>query len=163
MIYGNIIGGTGIDQIFIIEDDAGNEFPAVFVNDGVALTATANDIRKGSIAVTEAGVIEGTKEIPPYYTIEGRRAVTNGSKFILPVKYYEYTRLQAIICPFNTNMDDSVAAEKVVISDRVYSVQSTESEYDVVKDTDNARVDFGYTNESGRTYLIRYFLYKEIY
>ena len=163
MIYGNAVGGSGLERAFILVDDEGKEFPAVFVENEVVFTATANDIRLGKVAASESGVVEGTKEIPPYYTVEGYRAVANGTRFILPSVYYDYTKLLAIICPFNTSMANSVSAEKVSIGDRVYPVLSTEPETEVVKDTNNSRIDFGFTNTSGKNYLIRFMLYKEIY
>lgn len=163
MIYGNSVGGIGLERTYILVDDDGNEYAATLVDTETVFDATENDIRLGKVAATQAGVTEGTKEIPPYYTVEGYRVVTNGAHFVLPVKYYEYTKLQAIFCPFNTTMVDSVAAEKVALYDRVYPVRSTEAESDVSIDTENAWIDFGFSNDSGGIYLIRYILYKEIY
>ena len=150
-------------KTYILVDEDGNEIPAVLVDEPVEITATANDIRLGTTAVTNDGVTVGTKEIPSYHTTFGSKIIPNGSKFALNMKYYEYTKLQVIFCVFNTNMVDSVAAEKVVIDDKVYSVRSTEIESDVVIDTENVYIDFGITNDSGKPYILRYFSYKEIY
>lgn len=170
MIYGNAIGGSGggsggssIDSTFIIEDADGNELVGIVVDEEVIFTATENDIRKGTVAATQIGVTEGTKEIPGYHTSEGYKVVTNGSKFVLSIPDYNYTKLQAIFCKFNTTMNDSMAADRVVINDNVYPVQSTEFESKVVIDTVNTRIDFGVTNNSGKPYILRYFSYKEIY
>lgn len=151
-------------EAYILVDENGNEIPAVLTEEEVDLTATANDIREGVIAVTDDGVIEGTKEIPSYHTREGYKVVTNGSSFILtiPDGGHAYTKLQAIFCPFNTSLTNSVAAEKVAIENNVYSVNSVESEAQVKFD-DTDTIYFGITNTSGRSYLIRYFTYKEIY
>ena len=151
--------------LYLLVDEAGNEFPATFVEEEVVLTATENDIRLGTTAVTEEGVIEGSKEIPSYHTREGYKLVTDGSKFVLtiPAGGHDYTKLQAIFCPFDTSIDGSVAAERVAIEDHVYPVQSTVSESDVSIVSDPDGIDFGITNTSGKTYLIRYFTYKEIY
>lgn len=150
-------------KTYILVDEDGNEIPAVLVDEPVEITATANDIRLGTIAITGDGVTEGTKEIPSYHTSFGTKLITNGSKFVLYMKNYEYTKLQAIFCPFNSSMTKSVAAEKVVIDDDVYPVQSTEIESSVTIDTVNACVDFGITNNSGKPYVLRYSSYKEIY
>ncbi len=163
MIYGISVGGSGLERTFILQDENGNEYPAVFVENEVVFTATANDIRAGKIAANETGIVEGTKEIPAYYAVEGYRIIPDGARFVLPIEYYDYTKLQAVFCVFNTNVTDSVAVEKVAILDHVYSVQSTESECDVSKDHENHGIDFGFTNDSGKSYLIRYFLYKETY
>lgn len=151
------------DGLYILVDENGNELPATFVEEEVVLTATENDIRLGTTAVTEDGIIEGTKDIPTYYVSEGYKVITNKSKFVLPMNNYDYTKLQAIFCPYNENMASSVAAEKVAIENNVYLVNSTTVENPIIKDHDNRRVDFGFTNESGSNYLIRYFSYKEIY
>lgn len=150
---------------YILVDENGNEVPAVFVDNEPVFTATANDIRIGTVAVTDEGIIEGTKEIPAYHTSEGYRFVTNGSKFALPMvkDLHEYTKLQAIICPFDKSLNNSVAAEKVAIEDNVYSVQSTVSEAEITVSNEPDIIDFGMTNTSGKPYIIRYFTYKEIY
>lgn len=161
-------GGGGIieiapDTIFLV-DESGNECAAVLTDKEVDLTATPNDIREGCTAVTENGFEIGEKEIPSYNTREGTRLIIDGSDFILPTTtHYDYTKLQAIICPFNTSSIDSVSAEKVVIGDNVYNVLTADSISQVNKDSTNLRIDLGITNDSGKDYLLRYFMYKEIY
>ena len=169
MIYGNAIGGSGggsgssIDSTFIIEDSEGNELVGIVVNEEVIFTAGPNDIRKGTVAATQNGVTEGTKEIPAYHTTFGYKSVPNGSKVVLYFPDYEYTKIQLIICPYNTSLSDSVAATKVVIDDKVYPVNSSIADSDVVIDSDNNQIDFGITNNSGKPYILRYSSYKEIY
>lgn len=153
------VGDDG--ETYILIDEHGNEVPAVLTDEEVDLTATANDIREGVIAVTDDGVIEGTKEIPSYISREGARAVPNNSKFILPIDGYDYTKFQAIVCLFNTTLANSVAAKKVAINDSVYPVDSTEVESTIVKDLVNKRIDLGITNTYGKPCLIRYFTLKE--
>lgn len=149
---------------YILVDENGYEVPAVLVDEPVMLTANATtDIRKGMTAVTDEGVVTGEKEIPSYNTSEGFKGIPNGSKFILPLPNYEYTKLQAIICPFNTSMSNSVSAERVALNDSVYPVLSTIADSKIIVDGENKRIDFGLTNTSGEMYLIRYFTYKEIY
>lgn len=155
----NILDAT----TFILVDQDGNEYPAVYVDSDTVCTATANDIRKGSVAITPDGVIEGTKEIPVYHTTEGFKAITNGSKFTLTVKNYDYTKFQAIICLFNKTLSNSVAADKVVINGSVYPVQSTSPIATVSKNTETTQIDLGITNDSGAPCVVRYFMYKEIY
>lgn len=151
------------DNTFILVDENGNEIPAVLTKNEVDLTATTNDIREGVVAVTDDGVVTGEKEIPSYHTDEGYRIIRNGSPFILPHEYCDYTKLQIIICAYNTTLTNSVAASKVVIYDGVYNVGSTELVATVVKDIENGKIDLGITNKSGGTCILRYFMYKEIY
>lgn len=150
-------------ETYILVDEFGNEIPAVLTDEEVDLTATANDIRLGLVAVTDDGVITGEKEIPSYYVSEGYRITPNGSAFVLPMNNYDYTKLQAIFCPFNKSLAASVSAEKVAINDYVYPVQSTEAAAHITINDDIRRVEFGIVNDSGAPCLIRYFSYKEIY
>lgn len=157
-------GGSGSDdKMFILLDEDGTEYPAVVVSEETVFDATANDIREGKIAATEDGVTVGTKDIPAYHTREGYRIITNGSNFILSVPEYEYTKLQAVFCPFSKSLASSVAAEKVAIENCVYPVQSTVAESSITVNTDKGGIEFNITNNSGSMYLIRYILYKEIY
>lgn len=166
-ITGRISVGTIIDdktQTYILIDEDGNEIPAVLVDEEVALTATANDIRQGTTAITDDGVITGEKEIPSYNTREGARLIPQGSKLIIPTAtHYDYTKLQAIVCLYNTNMSNSVSAHQVVINDCVYFVGSIDNLSTVLKDGDNFRIDLGLTNSTGQPNIIRFFMYKEIY
>ena len=165
MINGNAVGGiTGYGKTFILEDENGNELMGVVVGEEVVFTADPlTDIRDGKVAATDVGVVTGSKEIPAYHTTQGHKIVPNGSEFVLAIPHYNYTKLQAIICIFNANADNSVAAEQVVINDNLYNVQSTMAISVVNKDDNNACIDFGITNTSGSHCLLRYFTYKEIY
>lgn len=149
---------------YILVDEDGYEIPATLVEEEVELTATANDIRIGTTAVTDAGVIQGEKEIPAYHTLEGYTVVTPGSPVrIMTVKNCEYTKLQALICSFNTSASDSVATEKVCVNDSVYPVSSTTVLSTVTVDVDSHHIDLGITNDSDEIQILRYFMYKEIY
>ena len=150
-------------EAYILVDENGNEIPAVLTEEEVDLTATANDIRIGTIAVTDDGVITGEKEIPSYYVAEGSRIVTKGSALFIPSKLYDYTKLQAMVCLYNTDLDNSVAVTKVAILDNVYDVNSIVPLSTVVKDDTAGRVDLGIKNESDGMYILRYFMYKEMY
>lgn len=150
---------------YILVDEDGNEVPAVFVENETRFTATANDIRIGTTAITDSGVTEGTKEIPSYIVTEGFKVITDGSEYVItfPDDLFDFTKLQAIICPFNSSLDDSVAAEKVVIGDAVYDVNSTEPLAMVTRDIDTKSINFGITNDSGAISILRFFTYKEVY
>ena len=149
---------------YILVDEAGNEVPAVYVDSEMVFTATPNDIREGTTAVTNDGVTVGEKFIPPYYTSAGYRIIPNGSEFTLPLSIrdaYDYTALQCIICDYNTSLSNSVAATSVAIDDRVYPSNSTESISEVVKDSTAKTVKLGIINDTGKPCIIRYFTYKE--
>jgi hypothetical protein len=157
---------VGSDDVsaYILIDENGVEYPAVLVDEPVTLTANpVTDIRKGTTAVTEAGVVTGEKEIPVYYTKEGTTAIPAGSA--MKIKMYSdrcnYTKLQALICAFNTNVTNSVSTEKVSIDSKVYNVGSTDVVSEVTVDSKNQSIDLGILNTSNKPIIIRYFTFTE--
>lgn len=158
-------GGYGYDddtQMYILQDEDGTEYHAVFVDEETVFDATANDIREGKLAATDDGVVIGTKDIPSYYTSEGYRLITKGSVFETGrLTHYDFTKLQAVMCPFNKTVTASVAAEKVAIEKNVYPVNSTDIIATVTKDAVGNKINFGLTNDSDSIYVLRYFTYKE--
>ena len=165
MIYGNIVGTNngGIGKSFVIKDENGNEAVAVMVEEETEFTATANDIREGVVAATDSGVTEGTKYIPSYNTSEGIQIIPANQSLYIRIKDYEYTKLQAVVCPFNSSMTNSVSTEKVVIEDNVYEPHSTTIIAKVAINNDDGTIVLGIINDFGKPCLIRYFSYKEIY
>lgn len=167
-IYGNATGGFGIPKTFVLTDKNGNEFTGVVVGERAVFTANAaQDIRKGKVAATDAGVVTGSAIIPNYETCTGQIVVDPGSEFQLTAltenDMYDYTELQCIICPFNSSVDESVSAEQVVIGDNVYGVNSTVIVATVAKNKTEKSIDFNLTNTTDIPYIIRYFTYKELY
>ena len=159
----NVDGIDVMPETVILVDEDGNELPAVFTDETVELTATANDIRKGCTAVNGDGIVTGEKEIPAYLTSEGVVVVPAGSSVVISTPYYDFTKLQAIVCAFNSSLTNSVASEKVSINGKVYSVGSTEELSTVVIDADNKAIDFGITNDSDAVRVVRFLVYKEEY
>lgn len=159
----NVDGIDVMPETVILVDEDGVEIPAVFTDEVVNITATPNDIRLGTTAITNAGIIEGEKVIPSYITTEGIAAIPPGSSYVIYSPDYDYTKLQGIIVAFNTSMTDSTSAEKVAINNGVYEVQSPVIVSTVTKDNESKAVRFGITNNSGALRLIRFFMYKEEY
>lgn len=148
---------------YILVDENGTEVPAVFMENEVIFDATANDIRLGKVAVTGDGVTEGTKEIPAYHTEQGRYLIKPGRALEIPMfsDRCQYTKLQAIVCAYNTSSDDSVSAVMVVIGDELYAAGSVESLAEVSVDTTNQSIKLGLTNTGDSSLLIRYMTIKE--
>lgn len=164
-LYGNAAGGFGMPKTFILTDSDGNELTGVVVGEETVFDATINDVREGKIFAGDEGVKTGTKIIPYYNTSEGYKIVESGSEFTLELPasdLYDYTKLQCIICPYDSSINNSVSAEKVVIENNVYESNSTTSISTVVKDSVNKTINFGITNDTSILYVIRYFTYKEI-
>ena len=165
MIIGNVVGGKPLIKSYILETEDGKEIPAVLTEQEVVFTATPNDIREGKVAATGDGVTVGEKVIPSYHTSEFTRYIPVGSKFEIPLPNmdkYDYTKLQVIICRFNSTIMDSVFSEKVAILDKVYDVGSDKELATVTKDKLTKSIDLGITNNSDHPCVIRIFTYKEI-
>lgn len=167
-IMGNMIGCySQIGKTFILTDDTGNEFTGVVTDNEVIFTATDNDVREGSVYASDGGVSIGTKNIPLYHTCQGSKLVTVGSALTIAnvisnIDSYDYTKLQAMVCTFNSNISDSVSTEKVVIDDNVYNVMSTEVVSSVTKNHDEKIVELGVVNNTDSMMILRFFMYKEI-
>lgn len=163
-LKGGVVVGDAEGQTYLLLDESGNEVLAALVDEDVNLTATEDDIREGATAVTEAGVTTGTKVIPSYHTTEGARVIRPGRAFeiVFDDELYDFTKLQAIICPYAGGLASSVAAEKVAIEDGVYPANSTELLATVSRDSKNKSINLGIVNNSDSMYLLRFFTYKEI-
>lgn len=155
-----------VNTPYIIVDANGNEIPAVLVSEETVFTATENDIRLGTVAATEKGVTEGKKDIPAYHTTEGIAVVTEGGEFDILIpreNRYDFTKMQAILCPFNESLANSVAADKVAINRSVYAVGSADALATISVDHENKKIKLGITNNGATPFVIRYFTYKEEY
>jgi hypothetical protein len=167
----NVFSGSGeVTEIepktIILKDEMGNEFVAVLVDEEVDFTATANDIREGKVAVTDDGVTIGDKFIPSYHTVCGVKTILNGQPIqvtgLTKHDNYDYTKFQAVICPFDGSVNKSVAAEIISIDDNVYNVRSTDSLATLIKNHEDKTVDFGLNNDLGVPCIVRYITYKEV-
>ena len=162
-ILGNATGGFGFPKTYILTDENGNELTGVFVESETIFTATDNDVREGMVYAGDSGVSTGSKYIPSYHTTEGYKIITNGSLLKIKSVDYDYTKLQALICSFNSNLSNSVATEQVSINNNVYDVRSTTIVSNITKNDTDGSIEFGIVNESGEPKIIIYFYYKEIY
>ena len=148
--------------VYVIVTEEGKKYAQLTTQEEVELTATANDIRLGTTAVTENGVTTGEKDIPSYQTRAGVIVIRPKAEFVLPFgdNQYDYTKLQAMTAIFNKNLTDSVAVDRVVIEDSVYLPGSVEAISTVTKDDENKSINFGITNGDSPS-VIRYFTYRE--
>ena len=131
-------------------------------NETVELTATVNDIRLGTTAVINSGVVEGEKDIPAFQTLQGTKLIRANDDFVVSFTddRYDYTQLQAMTAPFNSTFSESVAVDRVVINESVYAVKSADAISTVIKDDANKTINLGITNGE-LPYVIRYITYRE--
>lgn len=164
-IYGNPVGGALNAKTYQLEcNDGTKEIMAVVVDEEQMFDATANDVRTGKTFATNSGVVVGTKDIPAYRTIQGTVTIKPNEDFSILLKQYtqyDYTQLQCLIAKFNTNVDDSVAVDRVVIGDNVYAVNSTVAISTATKNSATESIDLNITNNTNDTFLLRYFTYRE--
>jgi hypothetical protein len=166
-IAGNMVGTySSIGKTLLLTDESGVEITGVIVGQEVIFTANAaTDIREGKVAATDEGVVTGSKVIPSYHTNHGARLIDAGDEFVIrlaKLDCYDYTNFHGIICEWNTNLSNSVAANRIVVLDAVYPVLSTEEISIVTKDADSKSVIFGITNNTDAPCVVRYMTYKEI-
>ena len=149
-------------NVYLLVTEDGEEFVQLNGQEEVDLTATANDIRLGTTAVTETGVTEGTKDIPSYHTMEGVKMVKPNEPLNISFlnDQYDYTKLQAMTAPFDTSLSKSVAVDRVVIEDSVYLPGSNEPISTVTKDDESKSINLGIMNGDSPS-VIRYFTYRE--
>ena len=165
MIYGNPVGGALNAKTYQLECNGGTaEIMAVVVDEETIFDADVSDVRAGKVFATNNGVKVGTKNIPAYNTCAGYRIIAPNEEFKIVLSasdLYDYTNLQCIICPFNTSISDSVAADRVVIDGNLYEVNSSTVLSEVTKDATEKAIKLGITNDSSSSYIIRLFTYKE--
>lgn len=164
IISGNMVGGAAPLRTLILTDADGNEFTGVVTGQEVVFTATDNDVREGLVYASDEGISTGTKNIPGYRTTQGVALVLNNSEFSIPLSQYDqydYTELQCIIAPLESNATDSVASEKIVLYDAVYETNTSEPISELSKDSENKSINLNITNNTGNMYVIHYFTYRE--
>lgn len=167
MIYGNAVGGTAPIKTLKIVDEDGAEFVGVVVDNEVIFTANAEeDIREGKVAATNAGIVTGSAVVPNYHTTEAVDIILPGEPLSMILSghdLYDYTKLQVLICLFNTSLSNSVSVQKTVINDNVYIPGSVDSVSEVIKNSSLKSIDLGITNDTDAPIILRYFTYKEMY
>lgn len=165
MAYGRVnVGGGGGQEVYILKTASGDTaYLQEESEEIVPLTATADDIRLGKKAVIGTGVVDGAKDIPQYRTTTGARYIPANTSFEIPLPEFDmfnYTELQAMTMPYNTDMDSSIAVNRAVIKDKVYNTGATTVIATVTKDSANKTISLNIANGNTPA-VIRYFTYKE--
>lgn len=158
--------GDYVPKTYVLVDQNGREVVATYVDEETIFDATENDVREGKVFANETGVVTGTKVIPVYNVSEGYAICPVGSKMSIPLPIldkYDFTRLQIVVCRFNTSLSNSVYSDTIVLNDSVYRVESTDKLSTVVKNSETKSIDLGLVNSDTVPLILRYFTYKEIY
>lgn len=164
MISGNAVGSySHLGKTFTLVDESGAEVIGVIVDNETKFTATADDIKVGKVAATDTGVTEGA-DTRTYRTTQGRTIVPMGRScsIVLPeYDQYDYTKLQCVLAPFNSDPSTSVAVNQVVIENYLYNAGSTTKIANVTKNNINKSIDLNINNDTDNYIVIHYFTYKE--
>lgn len=162
-LAGDIVFNTDSPQVTYALTNADGTQKAYAVLEGstpITLTATNNDIRTGTSAITNTGYTEGTKDIPSYYSTYGTRFVTAGNEAVIDnFEEYDYKNLMVTIAPFNFSINESTAIKYVSVENAMYEANNTAKLSDITIDATNKRVNLGFTvNELS---VLRYFIVRE--
>lgn len=125
----------------------------------ISLTATENDIRLGSTAITNGGYTEGSKDIPAYHSRTGEKIILAGDEVTITLNKYDYSQIQITLSNYNTSIDDSVEVVATSIGDSVYDAKSTTKLGDITIDAATETINLGIT--AGVKSVLRYFTMKE--
>ena len=147
------------DTLYIIVDEAGNQLNATFTEQAVIADATANDIRIGKTAITESGLITGTKEIPVYYSNYGYKLLSANKEATLFLPRYNYKNLLVTISTYNTSREQSLNVTYISIDNGMYAIGNNTKLSDITIDEEKQQIKFGITvNEKS---ILRYFVITE--
>lgn len=150
------------DQISYVLTNADGTQRAYAVTSGeeaIHLTATANDIRQNTSAITDEGYTEGTKDIPAYHSNTGKKIIQAGSEISITIDRYDYTEFQAILCKYGTSVTDSVEVFAATIDDSVYKACATDKLADITTDGETTTINLGITADTKT--VLRYFTMRE--
>lgn len=139
-------------------DGVNKAYAQLYGEKKVELTATENDIRLGTSAITNTGYTEGIKDIPGYIVRYGKKAVDAGTEAVIPWEP-GYKTLLVTLAPFNSSIDNSTAVNYTSVDSGIYEVNSTIKISDISIDTDNEQINLGITQDVMS--ILRYFIVRE--
>lgn len=125
----------------------------------ITLTATADDIRLNTSAITDVGYTEGSKDIPAYHTQAGKKIILPGTPITITENIYDYTHIQVTIANYNTSISDSIEVVASTIEDSLYEARSATKLADISIDASTETINLGITADVKS--VLRYFIMKE--
>ena len=137
-------------------------YATLYGEERAELTATANDIRKDTVAITDSGITIGEKDIPSYHSRTGKRILQAKSDVVIPThKHYNYTQLQCTIAKYRNSISDSVEVIASNIDNSLYEAMSTNKLSEITIDDSTQSVNLGIVADEKS--VLRYFSMKEEY
>ena len=165
-IYGNPVGGALNAKTYELQYNGGTTpIMAVVVDEEKVFDATENDVRKGKVFASNAGVKIGQKNIPAYETRMSSLIVEPNETCSIPLsseERYNYTNFQCIIAVYNSDYSTNMVTKYVSMNDGLFSVETSKKISNITKNSETKSIDLNITNDSKDIYEIIYFTYKEI-
>lgn len=127
--------------------------------EAVTLTATENDIRLGSTAITNKGYTEGAKDIPAYHSLTGKKIIQDGAAVTITTDNSQFTHIHAMLSTYDTSILKSVAVYANVVEGVLYAAGSNTKLADLTVDESTNTIRLGITAQ-GKT-VLRYFIMRE--
>ena len=140
-------------------DGENKAYAQLYGQEEITLTATANDIRINTSAITGNGYTEGEKEIPAYFSRYGYKIIQSGQEVIITGHETDFKNLMITIATYDSSIDESVSVNYVSIDESVYEAKSTTKLSDIEKDLDNEQIKIGITVTEKS--VLRYFVVRE--
>lgn len=148
-----------ISYVLTNGDGSARAYAVKSAEEAITLTATENDIRKATTAITDKGYTEGQKDIPAYHTQTGKKIVQAGATVSITLEDYEFTHIHAMLSTFDTNIAGSVSVYANVVEGALYAANSNTKLADLTIDAETSTINLGITAENKS--VLRYFLIRE--
>lgn len=163
-IVGDMAGCySPLGKTFILTDEDGTEITGVVTDQEQVFSASVADVKIGKTFASNEGIKTG-EDTKTYRTTHASWCIRPGESFSIPLEdndKYDYTKFQAVIAPFVTTHEDSLAVEKTVLYDGVYNAGSSVKVSDVTKNSDTKSVELNITNNTENSFVVTYNTYKE--
>lgn len=148
-----------ISYVLTTADGEKRAYAVTTAEEAIKLTATENDIRLNTCAITDTGYTEGKKDIPAYHTQTGKKIVQAGAAVSITLADYKFTHIHAMLSKFNTNIVNSVHVYANVIEGVLYEANSNTKLADITVDDATQTINLGITADEKS--VLRYFTMRE--
>ena len=148
-----------ISYVLTNADGSQRAYAVKNAEEAISLTATENDIRINTTAITDTGYTEGAKEIPAYFSTYGKMFAQANKEAVINVPEYDYKNIMVSIGTYNNSVSESTKVTYVSIDNAMYEANTTNKVSDITIDTTNKQVKLGITPSV--LSVIRYFIVRE--
>lgn len=148
-----------ISYVLTNADGSARAYAVKSAEEAITLTATENDIRLNTTAITNIGYTEGQKDIPAYHTQTGKKLVLAGAPVEITLEDYDFLHMHAMLCEYDTSIINSVLVYANVVEGVVYEANTANKLADITVDGDTKTISLGITAD--KKSVLRYFLIRK--